>query len=358
MFAFPFISSAILGAALSFHAGQRAFSYAAPEITAQLGVGSGVIHGVVWYPADPGESEQPQTIGDPSEPLFEAGATAPSAPLATSHRRFPLVLVSHGTGGSAEQMAWLGTALARAGFIAVAIDHPGNTSLQKTVQGFTLWWLRARELSLALDAISSDSALGPHIDRERIGAAGFSIGGYTAIALAGARVDLAKLESFCAAHPDSPNCDVPEFPHLVAESNALQKSDPAYARSLERGGDSVADSRVRATYAIAPAAGRSVTTPSLAAIAVPVRIVYGSADTIVLPTENGRRYASAIPGATILSVPGAGHYTFLDDCVPAAVTMLGDICRDDPSIDREAVHDRIARDAIDFFDRTLHLANP
>src|SRR6185436_10580607 len=92
--------------------------------------------------------------------------------------RFPLVLVSHGNGGSAAQMAWLGTVLARAGFIAAAIDHPGNTSAGKpTVQGFTEWWFRPPALSAALDRVMSDSTFGARIDRDRIGAAGFSRGG-------------------------------------------------------------------------------------------------------------------------------------------------------------------------------------
>jgi predicted dienelactone hydrolase len=357
MFVFPSFSGAVLGAVLNFHAGQQPFSFTAPELTAQLGVPSTSIHGVVWYPADSSVAERQQTIGDPSAPLFEAGVAAPNAPLAASPRRFPLVLISHGTGGSAEQMAWLGTTFARAGFIAVAIDHPGNTSLQKTVQGFTLWWLRARELSRALDTVLADPTFGPHVDRERIGAAGFSIGGYTAIALAGARVDVSQFESYCEAHPDAPSCEIPEFPHLATEATALQSSDSTYARALTQSGESVWDARVRSAYAIAPAAGRSVTTQSLAAIAEPVRIVYGTDDTIVLPAENAERYANAIAGATLLTVRGAGHYTFLDVCVPAAVAMLGDICRDDGDVDREEVHDRVARDAVEFFKRTLRGPN-
>jgi predicted dienelactone hydrolase len=319
-----------------------------------LGVASSTVHGVVWYPADGRAKEAAQTIGDPSAPLFEAGNAATNAKMAASPERFPLILVSHGTGGSAEQMAWLGTRLARAGFIAVAIDQSGNTAREKTVQGFTLWWLRARALSRALDAVLADPSIGPHVDRARVGVAGFSIGGYTAIALAGARVDLTQLAAYCATHSDDGDkCEVPEFPGLAAKSFALQKSDPAYARAIRQSGGSVADVRVRAVYAIAPAAGQSVTTQSLRTIDVPVRIAYGTADAIVDPEQNALRYARDIPKATILAVPGAGHYTFLDTCTATAAATLGFICTDGPSVGRDAVHDRVSSDAIAFFTRTL-----
>jgi hypothetical protein len=82
---------------------------------------------VVWYPAVETAVEVKQFVGPKDDPDFEAGMAAPDAALAVAPKKgWPMVLLSHGTGGSAMQMAWLGTALARAGFIAVALDHPGN----------------------------------------------------------------------------------------------------------------------------------------------------------------------------------------------------------------------------------------
>ena len=42
----------------------------------------------------------------------------------------PLVLLSHGTGGSAVMLAWLGETLARAGYVVAAINHHGNTATE------------------------------------------------------------------------------------------------------------------------------------------------------------------------------------------------------------------------------------
>jgi pimeloyl-ACP methyl ester carboxylesterase len=44
----------------------------------------------------------------------------------------------------------------------------------------------------------------------------------------------------------------------------------------------------------------------LASLRVPTLVVHGDAD-ILVPVENGRRVAAAIPGARMLEVPGMGH---------------------------------------------------
>jgi predicted dienelactone hydrolase len=95
----------------------------------------------VWYPADTTSVEKPQWVGPPNAPLFAIGAAAPDARLAAG--RFPLIVLSHGTGGSALMMGWLGTALAAHGYIAAAVNHPGNNALEPyTPKGFSLWWER------------------------------------------------------------------------------------------------------------------------------------------------------------------------------------------------------------------------
>lgn len=358
MFAFPSFSGALLAAAISFHAGQQPLAFPAAQIAAQVGVASGTVTGTIWYPVDSSVAEQPQGIGrDPVHPVFEAGSAAVGAAIAPSPKTFPLILLSHGTGGSAGQMAWLGTALARAGYVAVAIDQIGNTSAgANTVQGNILWWLRARELSMALDAVLADPQLGPRIDRTRIAAAGFSLGGATVIALAGSRTSTKDFLAYCAQHPHAAgNCQSPpEFPDLVAQLNALRASDPSFAKALADGSGSVADPRVRAVYAIAPALGEAVTLQSLATIAIPVRIAYGTADVTVDPAIDALRYASAIPQASVLTVAGAGHYTFLDTCTPLGVSVIpGPVCADGSGVGRDDAHAQVAADAIAFFRRNL-----
>jgi predicted dienelactone hydrolase len=61
---------------------------------------------VVWYPAEAAAREKPLVIRGLD--IFELGRAAQDAALAAKPARFPLVVISHGTGGSALSMAWLG----------------------------------------------------------------------------------------------------------------------------------------------------------------------------------------------------------------------------------------------------------
>ncbi|HEY5071229.1 MAG TPA: hypothetical protein VII63_04275 [Caulobacteraceae bacterium] len=73
----------------------------------------------IWYPAAAGAVEERIDIGPPGHPLFTVGAVAADAAFADARRR-PVILFSHGFGGTARIMAWFGTALAQAGYIVVA----------------------------------------------------------------------------------------------------------------------------------------------------------------------------------------------------------------------------------------------
>lgn len=308
----------------------------------------------VWYPAVGSAREQPQWLGQPRDPFAGAGEAAPGAAPAPAPRRFPLIVISHGTGGSALAMAWLGTRLAARGFIAVAVNHPGNNSREPyTTQGFTLWWLRAKDLSAVLDGMLSDRELGPRIDARRIGAAGFSLGGYTMIEIAGGRTSPA-IFNFCDRHPQSPRCtSPPEFPTLVPRAMALLRTDPGYRAAIRGASQSYRDPRVRAVFAIAPALGGAFVPASLAKISIPVEIVAGSADPIEPVNANAEYFAAHIPGSRLVLFPGAGHYTFFATCVATARKEQPGLCDDPPGIDRQQIHQRAADLAVMFF--TAHI---
>jgi predicted dienelactone hydrolase len=72
-------------------------------------------------------------------------------------------------------------------------------------EGFSLWWLRAVDLSAVVDAVLDDKTFGSQIDPAHIGAAGHSLGGYTVIAVAGGITEPARLQAFCA-HPRPARC--------------------------------------------------------------------------------------------------------------------------------------------------------
>jgi predicted dienelactone hydrolase len=312
----------------------------------------------VWYPAPVSAIETPQFIGPPDAPLFKAGLAAPHAPFAPALDLFPLIVLSHGTGGSAEQMAWLATALARAGFIVAAVDHPGNNADEPyTPEGFTLWWERAIDLSEVIDGMLADETFGPKIDKSRIGAAGFSLGGYTVMEIAGARTDVSVLFDRCRAQPDQVLCHVPEMKTLGTPQSILQQVRKTSAISLAASGESYRDPRVKAVFAIAPALGFTLVQESLREIRVPVEIVVGGADPIAPAEENADYLRANIRGAREEVLPGGvAHYTFLDTCTAAGKQAVGVYCSDLAGVDRDKVHDDVAEEAVSFFVHALKLS--
>jgi predicted dienelactone hydrolase len=302
----------------------------------------------IWYPAAPGGK-----LGDilgPGTP-FAVPRVVQDAKLSSRSRTYPLILLSHGTGGSALQMMWLGHYLAAHGYIAAALNHHGNTGIEPpTPQGFLLVWERAKDVTALLDKMLADPTFGPRIDRKRIGAAGFSLGGYTVIAVAGGRFSPKQFELFCHSPEQDFTCDPqPEFPQARAQFEDV-KMDALVQESLRHAEDSYRDPRVKAVFAIAPALGGGFIGESLSEIRVPVQIVVGEGDTVAPPETNARRLASLIPGAKLTVMPrGVGHYTFLADCTAQGRSDLS-ICRDAPGVDRAETHAWANRLAVTFFE--------
>jgi predicted dienelactone hydrolase len=339
-----------------FKVGVAARRIVPPEPYDWRGAATHALRVTLWYPADARAQVEPQRIGAPdAPPIFEAGEAAANAEMAQSPAAFPLVILSHGTGGTAQSMAWLGNALAAHGYVVAGVNHPGNNALEAyTVQGFILWWKRAQDVTAVIDALLVDPAFGPRIDRRRIGAAGFSLGGYTMVALAGGVTSMAQFEESCRRSPDEGSCrPPPEFADLRAKATALAQTDAAFAAALRDSERSYRDPRIRAVFAIAPALGPAFTRDSLEGIGVPVAIVAGKGDRIVPVAANAEFYAATIPHAGLTLFPDAGHYVFVDICTAAGRATLAAICIDPPDVNRPAIHRDTVALAVAFFDERL-----
>lgn len=242
----------------------------------------------------------------------------------------PLILLSHGTGGSAEGLAWWASGLCEAGFDVAAIDHHGNTYVDGYVaEAFIWWWDRVLDVSLVIDRLD---ARGP------VGVAGFSIGGWTAVTAVGARVVPERFVAMTAEVASAP--PTPEFPGL-AEELASRYGAADVEQWAELAGQDRRDVRVRAAFLVCPSLGPLVDETSLASINVPVAVRWAAADEIAPPEHNGMRYAELIPGADgdAVGTSESGHYGFVlpDQVDPVA---RGDV----------------VRDSIAFFHRTLDRA--
>ena len=231
--------------------------------------------------------------------LWEPDGT-PSASVAT-----PLVLLSHGTGGSALEMFWLAQALASAGSRVAAVDHHGNNYLDGFLpEGFTCGWERARDLTFVLDVLAQQRELGP------VGVAGYSLGGYTAAALLGARMAVERLIAVLDGTVPMPA--LPEFPDL-RRALAEHLGADGIQSLVQPGGGDFSDGRVEAAFLICPAIGMLLDERSLAEITRPVAIRWAGADDITPASDNALRYAEFIPRAECVCVgPDVAHLDFTD----------------------------------------------
>jgi predicted dienelactone hydrolase len=204
-------------------------------------------------------------------------------------------------------------------------------------------------MSEVLDGVLANPTLGSHIDRDSIGALGFSAGGYTVLELAGARTNLPAFRAFCASPAADAICHPPEMSRIKAGGSTPSAPSPEMAASMSRSGTSYRDQRIKAVFAIAPGLGEAFDANSFADVKIPVALVAGTADAIAPVKTNIERIAEFLPRASVTLLPGVGHYTFLDVCVPAIAESLAQLCRDNPGVDRTTIHDRTIALARVFF---------
>ena len=135
----------------------------------------------LWYPAK-------QVSGTVSVGAFTFQATRDAEPAMGLRG---LVVISHGTGGSDLGHRNIALALADAGFIVAAPMHPrDNYEDSSGVRRRIVMEGRPRQITATVDALLSIPKWRDRIDIERVGAFGFSLGGYTVLAILGARPDL------------------------------------------------------------------------------------------------------------------------------------------------------------------------
>ena len=313
----------------------------------------------VWYPttaAAPSQDEHSQSG------LFKMPPVVEDAPLAAAKTKHPLIVISHGTGGCASGMLWLGHHLAASGYVVAAVNHHGNTcgESKPDPRGYLLWWERPQDLRIMLDRVLADPMFASHIDTRRIGAAGFSLGGYTVIAIAGGRLDRPRYLDFCASSARDFTCGPqPEYPQAPRLFEQLEKTDPVVQEALRHSGDSYQDPRVRAVFALAPVFGSGFAAEDVANIRIPMEIVVGAGDTVAPPATNAAQYASLIHDARLIVLPGkVAHYDFVPACTDEGIHMavqmnIERLCHDDPSVDRRAVQEEVSSLALEFFNRKL-----
>ena len=336
-----------------FAAGEVVETYPRPGAALRDAEGRDRQRVTLWYPGPADATETPRIIGPVEQPYFISGQAADGAAFAAQNR-LPLIVISHGFGGSARQIAWLGTALARAGYVVAAVDHPGNNGTDdRTPLGALLYWERADDLRYAIDAILGDPEWGPRIDRERIGAVGYSMGGASVLIELGARPDPSALVAWCARSLRNLLCGdtLTDSDFGTVDRRQALNGSEAVRRSVRTEAADRDDERIDAAVLIAPALGPLLANDRLRQVDEPVLILQGADDQTTPADENADAMVQRLPHGRIQRLAGTDHNAFLGLCAEAARRRYAALCEADAS--RPDTHSRAIATITAFFDETL-----
>lgn len=280
------------------------------------------LKGAVWYPCNRPVSET--RIGP-----FVLSVSM-NCPLAGEKR--PLIVVSHGRTGSFLGHRDTAQVLADAGFIVVAINHPGDTSLdQSRTLEFPIFIERPADIKRTIDYMLGAWPDAARIDAGRIGFFGFSRGGYTGLVAVGANPQFGKRLRLCEGKSD-PLCEqvhkggLPELSH---------------------------DARIKAAVIVDPLSV-FFTQESFRNVRVPVQLWGSERGGDGVTPKSVVDMAGWLPTKPDFHVaPGSQHFSFLPPCPAELAQSAAELCSDQPGFDRAAFHADFNARVLAFFKAQL-----
>ncbi|WP_037311553.1 alpha/beta hydrolase family protein [Ruegeria halocynthiae] len=304
-------------------------------------VGKRDLSGFLWYPTD---AINPVTYDFESE-VWVGNKVVKDAVPAT--KQFPLVVLSHGMFGNAYNQAWLANALAQRGYIVAAISHPGTSTWSRDPDHTRQLWERPKDISRVIDHAIGSADFARYVDPNRIYMAGHSLGGFTAVALAGARYDAAGLKRFCDTQPDELAC------RILSDWKIAQTPKDRVQMEAD-----LSDRRIKAFAVFDLGGTQSFSETSIRQIDRPM-LVFGAPimnSGLTLDIES-RALIAALPesNSRYIEPETLSHFDFLGRCKPGGYELLakeepGDeiICSDGGAA-RAAKHEMIIDTVTEFF---------
>ncbi len=253
----------------------------------------------------------------PAEPIalgpFNLDMAANALPRSGS---YPVVLISHGSGGTHLGYLELARRLVRSGYLVCMPEHPGNNrSNNELADSAQILANRPRHLSLTLDRVLSDDSLSSVADPAGVAVIGHSMGGYTALAIAGGRPS--------------------------TQDGQLIDVQP--------------DERVKALVLLAPATPWFMRSDALSAVNVPVLMLTGERDPHT-PPFHAEVVRNGLPKQVRLEhivVSNAGHFSFMSP-FPEVMRSPEFLPGNDPDgFDRAAYQEVLCRDVASFLATAL-----
>ena len=306
---------------------------------------------MVWYPGLANTSDNSisynyeikmqKPLGRVAIATYEGHAVF-DAPFDLSMAPYPLVILSPGFSIGVSSYGWLAEHLASYGFVVISPDHsetldPENELWQAAIA-------RPQDILTVFDYVDEQTGAGGHfegmIDPDLVAVTGHSYGGYTSLAVAGARIDTQSFRTQCETAIESE-----EPGNWLCEQLLPHIADMADLAGLDTVPDDLwpawADARVDA---IVPMAGNAFFfgPVGLSKIIVPVMAIGGTADAdspYMWATHPTYEYISSTTKIKI-ALNGAEHMIFTAPCekIPWYLKMFsGEFCADQ-SWDRTYAH--------------------
>jgi predicted dienelactone hydrolase len=217
--------------------------------------------------------------------------------LPVSKQAAPVILFSHGLGGTREGSAYLGKHWAARGYVVVYLQHPGSDdsvwrgkplrrrmAAMREAAGLQNFLLRVKDVEVVLDQLERWNESGEHelagrLDLKRIGMSGHSFGAVTTQAVSG--------------------------------------------QSYARGGQLAADERIKAAIAFSPSGPRQGDDPQSAfgSVKIPWMLMTGTKDVALVGNTDVKSRLSVFPalppsGKYELVLENAEHSAFTDRPLP------------------------------------------
>ena len=296
----------------------------------------------IWYP-----TKDTTKVNVTSEYPFKLPPTSKDAEFIP--KKFPLILLSHGTGGNRISLMWLACELASNGFIVLAVDHYGNTLDNKIPENFVKVWDRPLDFSFSLDNILNNPKFNAIIDSTKIGMAGFSLGGYTTIALAGGILDYQQLKEFSTTQEGKNEFTLPELGNVSKFiTSEIVKRGNSNFKNLK-------DDRITAFVAMAPAIGQGFQLKEQFKNVNDSILIIGAQKDERAPIEtNAKHYHKLIESSNYIELKGdIGHYIFMNEAKSGLKRGAPLIFKDSETINRIDEHHKMDKIIINFFESQL-----
>jgi predicted dienelactone hydrolase len=221
------------------------------------------------------------------------------------HSPAPIIVISHGLGTDSSNFRYIANHLASYGFAVVVPNHAdgdgqGNEFIDRPLD--VKYILNELE-----KANQSDVRFKGQLNLQQVGVFGQSLGGYTALALAGGEINFAKLEKDCQ-------------PKVLQDTWNMSLLLQCGALALNKGTGkelNLRDERVKAAIAVNPITSSIFGKTGLSKIQIPVMMVGSSDDTVapalfeqILPFSwfaNSEKYLVMLVGGTHFSTIGNGN---------------------------------------------------